>query len=170
MGKLDTYKNNLCICAYAYIHTFTCALCTSLFSIYPSIAFFEYAVTNRQAHGQFRKCDVSAFAFWVLNDMRQFLTPRDQNASTARARGKKHESMRKPKAALEIETENQAKRRSKRQASERARWIEREGGREVERVRERRRTQLHALRHKFIWIGVGSEFKYFSANNKNNVN
>lgn len=79
--------------------------------------------------------------------MRQFLTPRDQKASTAQAR------------------------------TERKRESEGESGRAGERKEPKRaalrgeKKLAHSCKHyamKFIWIGVGSKFKYFSDNNNNN--
>lgn len=90
---------------------------------------------------------------WVLNDMRQFLTPRDQNASTQHSAGTHR---------LRVCEREREKNRN------RHRYEDGQG----EAVEEGREKKLaHSCKHyamKFIWIGVGSKFKYFSDNNKKN--
>lgn len=88
----------------------------------------------------------------VLNDMRQFLTPRDQKASTAQSERKR-------------EREREGEETEKQTAIWRQTTTLRsgQGGKKL----------AHSCKHyamKFIWIGVGSKFKYFSDNNNNNNN
>lgn len=83
--------------------------------------------------------------------MRQFLTPRDQKASTAQART---ERKREREGGWERESGTAGE------------------GKEPKTAALRGEKKLaHSCKHyamKFIWIGVGSKFKYFSDNNNNN--